>query len=63
MRAGAFWLWWHSVGEEGRPISPYYSDMSLVMAEYLNEALKGSTPVDQALEDMQGELQNVVDQT
>jgi len=37
--------------------------MSLVMAEYFNEALKGSTPGDQALKDLQGELQNVVDQT
>jgi multiple sugar transport system substrate-binding protein len=46
-----------------RPISPYYSDMSLVMAEYFNQALKGSTPVDQALKDMQGELQNIVEQT
>jgi multiple sugar transport system substrate-binding protein len=45
-----------------RPISPYYSDMSLVMAEYFNEALKGSTPVDQASRDMQGELQNIVEQ-
>ena len=46
-----------------RPISPYYSDMSLVMAEYFNEALKGSTPVDQALRGMQGELQTIVEQT
>jgi hypothetical protein len=37
--------------------------MSLVMAEYFNQALKGSTPVDQALKDMQGELQNIVEQT
>jgi multiple sugar transport system substrate-binding protein len=46
-----------------RPISPYYSDMSLVMAERFNEALKGSSPVDQALKDMQDELQNIVEQT
>ena len=46
-----------------RPISPYYSDMSLVMAEYFNEGLKGSLPVGQALRGMQGELQNIVDQT
>ena len=46
-----------------RPISPYYSDTSLVMAEYFNEALKGSTPVDQASRDMQGEPQNIVEQT
>jgi multiple sugar transport system substrate-binding protein len=46
-----------------RPISPYYSDMSLVMAEYFNEALKGSKTVDRALGDMQDELQNIVEQT
>ena len=46
-----------------RPISPYYSDMSLVMAEYFNEGLKGSLPVGQALRGMQGELQNIVDQS
>jgi hypothetical protein len=37
--------------------------MSLVMAENFNEALKGSEPVDQALSDMQDELQNIVEQT
>jgi multiple sugar transport system substrate-binding protein len=46
-----------------RPISPYYADMSLVMAEHFNEALKDSAPVGKALRDMQGELQNVMDQT
>jgi multiple sugar transport system substrate-binding protein len=46
-----------------RPISPYYANMSLVMAERFNEALKGSAPVGKALRDMQGELQNVMDQT
>ena len=45
-----------------RPISPYYSDTSLVMAEHFNEALKGSAPVDQALRNMQSELQNILDQ-
>ena len=46
-----------------RPISPYYSDMSLVMAEYFNEALTGSVSVGEALRDMQGELQDIVDQS
>jgi len=41
-----------------RPVSPYYSDMSLVMAEQFNAALKGDKPVGEALE----ELQNIVDQ-
>ena len=27
-----------------RPVSPYYSDMSLVMAESFNEALRGARP-------------------
>jgi hypothetical protein len=37
--------------------------MSLVMAEYFNEALTGSVPVGEALRGMQGELQDIVDQT
>jgi multiple sugar transport system substrate-binding protein len=45
-----------------RPVSPYYSDMSLVMAESFNQALSGSVPVGQALRDMKGELQDIVDQ-
>jgi multiple sugar transport system substrate-binding protein len=45
-----------------RPVSPYYSDMSLVMAEEFNAAVKGDKPVGQALEQLQGELQNIVDQ-
>ena len=46
-----------------RPVSPYYSDMSLVMAESFNEALTGSVPVGQALRGMQGELQDIADQS
>jgi multiple sugar transport system substrate-binding protein len=45
-----------------RPVSPYYSDMSLAMAEQFNAALKGEVPVEQALENLQGELQNIVNQ-
>ena len=45
-----------------RPVSPYYSDMSLAMAEQFNAALKGEVPVERALESLQGELQNIVDQ-
>ena len=45
-----------------RPVSPYYSDMSLAMAEQVNAALKGEISVEQALENLQGELQNIVDQ-
>ncbi len=45
-----------------RPVSPYYSDMSLEMAERFNAALKGEEPVEQALETLQTELQGIVDQ-
>jgi multiple sugar transport system substrate-binding protein len=46
-----------------RPVSPYYSDMSLAMAEQFNVALKGSVPVGRALSDLQGELQSIVNQS
>lgn len=46
-----------------RPISPYYSDMSLVMSGYFNDALTGSVSVGEALSSMQGELQDIVDQS
>jgi multiple sugar transport system substrate-binding protein len=45
-----------------RPVSPYYSDMSLAMAEPFNAALKGEVPVEEALTNLQGELQNIADQ-
>ena len=45
-----------------RPVSPYYSDMSLAMAEQFNAALKGEVPVEEALTNLQGELQNIADQ-
>jgi multiple sugar transport system substrate-binding protein len=45
-----------------RPVSPYYSDMSLAMAEQFNAAVKGEVPVEQALQSLQEELQNIVDQ-
>lgn len=45
-----------------RPVSPYYSDMSLAMADNFNSALKGEVPVERALAELQTELQNIVDQ-
>ncbi len=45
-----------------RPVSPYYSDMSLAMAEQFNAALKGEVPVRRSLETLKGELQSIVDQ-
>jgi multiple sugar transport system substrate-binding protein len=46
-----------------RPVSPYYSDMSLAMSEKFNAALKGDLPVERALQELQAELQNIVDQS
>jgi hypothetical protein len=37
--------------------------MSLVMAEQFNASLKGDKPVEQALRELQAELQNIVDQS
>ena len=45
-----------------RPVSPYYSDMSLEMAGQFNAALKGEEPVGLSLETLQRELQSIVDQ-
>jgi multiple sugar transport system substrate-binding protein len=36
--------------------------MSLAMAEQFNATLKGEVPVEQALDSLQEELQNIVDQ-
>ena len=44
-----------------RPVSQYYSDMSLAMADQFNAALKGEVPVGRALENLQGELQSIVE--
>jgi multiple sugar transport system substrate-binding protein len=44
-----------------RPVSPYYSDMSLAMAEQFNASLKGEVPVEGALRNLQEELQSIVD--
>jgi multiple sugar transport system substrate-binding protein len=45
-----------------RPISPYYSDMSLEMADQFNAAVKGEVSSEQALEELQSSLQKIVDQ-
>jgi multiple sugar transport system substrate-binding protein len=45
-----------------RPVSPYYSDMSLKMAEQFNSALKGDTSPEQAVKTLQGELQSIAEQ-
>jgi multiple sugar transport system substrate-binding protein len=45
-----------------RPVSPYYSDMSLRMAEQFNAALDGQVSPEQAIKTLQGELSEIVEQ-
>jgi multiple sugar transport system substrate-binding protein len=45
-----------------RPVSPYYSDMSLEMAEQFNASLKGDVSPEQAVKTLQTQLQNIVEQ-
>jgi multiple sugar transport system substrate-binding protein len=45
-----------------RPISPYYSDMSLKMARQFNSALKGEVSPEQAVSTLQNELQSIAEQ-
>jgi multiple sugar transport system substrate-binding protein len=45
-----------------RPVSPYYSDMSLKMAEQFNLSLKGETPPQGAIKILQDELTSIAEQ-
>jgi multiple sugar transport system substrate-binding protein len=45
-----------------RPVSPYYSDMSLKLAEEFNSALKGEVSSEQAVKTLQSQLQQIVEQ-
>jgi len=45
-----------------RPVSPYYSDMSLEMAEQFNASLKGDISPEQAVGTLQNQLQNIIEQ-
>jgi multiple sugar transport system substrate-binding protein len=45
-----------------RPVSPYYFDMSLAMAEQFNTSLKGNTPPEEAVATLQDSLQQIVEQ-
>lgn len=47
---------------EPRPVTPFYQDMSLIMAETFNSALKGDITPEQAARDLQEELQNTVEE-
>jgi multiple sugar transport system substrate-binding protein len=45
-----------------RPVSPYYSDMSLALAEQFNAALAGEVSPEQAVKTLQSELQQIVEE-
>ncbi len=45
-----------------RPVSPYYSDMSLDMAQRFNASLNGNVEPEEAVEGLQEDLQGIVDQ-
>jgi multiple sugar transport system substrate-binding protein len=45
-----------------RPVSPYYSDMSLKLAEQFNDALAGDVSPEQAIKTLQSELQQIVEE-
>lgn len=46
-----------------RPVSPYYSDMSLAMAATFTETLSGDAPAEQAAQELQTELEEIVAQS
>jgi Peptidase inhibitor I9 len=45
-----------------RPVSPYYSEMSREMAEQFNNAVRGAISPGNAVETLQSELQQIVEQ-
>jgi multiple sugar transport system substrate-binding protein len=45
-----------------RPVSPYYSDMSLELAEQYNAALAGEVPPEQAVKTLQSALQSIIEE-
>jgi multiple sugar transport system substrate-binding protein len=45
-----------------RPVSPYYSDMSLEMAEQFNASLTGEVTPEQAAQTLQSELEKFIEQ-
>jgi multiple sugar transport system substrate-binding protein len=44
-----------------RPVSPFYSDMSLMMAEQFNALLEGSTSPEEATEKLGRDLKEIVE--
>ena len=45
-----------------RPVSPFYSDMSLEMQEQFNISLKGDVPPEEAARALKSELENIIQQ-
>ena len=45
-----------------RPVSPYYSDMSLEMQEQFNVSLKGDVPPEEAARALKSELESIIQQ-
>ena len=45
-----------------RPISPYYSQISRTMAEQFNKVLTGAASPEQAVETLQSELQQIIEE-
>jgi multiple sugar transport system substrate-binding protein len=45
-----------------RPVSPYYSDMSLEMQDQFNASLKGDTTPEEAARTLKSELENIIQQ-
>ncbi len=45
-----------------RPVSPYYSDLSLRMSERFNAALKGEVSPEQAVKTLQKEMQQMIEE-
>ena len=45
-----------------RPVSPYYSDMSLEMQEQFNVSLKGDVPPGEAARALKSELESIIQQ-
>jgi multiple sugar transport system substrate-binding protein len=46
---------------KSRPVSPYYSDMSLRMAKQFNSSLQGNVSPEDALKTLQEELATIVE--
>jgi maltose-binding protein MalE len=45
-----------------RPVSPYYGDMSLEMAEKYASVVKGDTSPEEAVKALKADLENIIEQ-